>query len=54
MLNDLSEVGDAGSSSGGTSNSSAALALSYNDPVLESLALQRLKELAPLVRCCAI
>lgn len=48
MLNDLSEPGDGGG--GSTGNSSAALALAYNDPVLESLALQRLKELAPLVR----
>ena len=42
MLNDLSELGDGGGGSGGSVNSSRAL-LTQNDPVLESLALQRLK-----------
>ena len=52
MLNDLSELSAASGSGGdpGAVNSSEALALRYNDPVLETLALQRLKELAPLVR----
>lgn len=49
MLNDLSELEGSGRSGEGV-NGSAALALRYNDPVLETLALQRLKELAPLVR----
>jgi hypothetical protein len=54
MLNDLSDLNAAGGGGGGggagSVNSSEALAMRYNDPVLETLALQRLKELAPLVR----
>ena len=52
MLNDLSDLSAAGGGGGdaGSLNSSEALAMRYNDPVLETLALQRLKELAPLVR----
>lgn len=55
MLNDLSDISAGGGGTGSTGsgeaiNPSAALALRYNAPVLETLALQRLKELAPLVR----
>ena len=52
MLNDLSDLSAAGGGGGdaGSANGSEALAMRYNDPVLETLALQRLKELAPLVR----
>ena len=48
MLDQLSEPGGGGRSDQRYGGGEMAIALETNDPVVEALALQRLKELAPL------